>query len=241
MDPFRPDRTCGGLQNSRYRLFFPERPHRCRNVVLRNGYCRTEKERKWLAVLCGVLILLTGFSRNFLGVHTPQDVLVGFLATCLVIWVIGKVQDKVSGNDKLLDRLTLAGFLVIIAVLVYVINKPYPMTYVDGKLLVDPQKMMNDIFKVCGALAGLFIGSYIDRHFIHYEIPRGSANLPVLAWVGFAILFSWKTLFAPATVMAVFGGHWGNFITRFIMVLFGTAVWPLVIRRECAASAAGQK
>ena len=29
--------------------------------------------RKWLAVLCGVLILLTGFSRNFLGVHTPQD------------------------------------------------------------------------------------------------------------------------------------------------------------------------
>ena len=200
-----------------------------------------KKDRKWLAVLCGVLILLTGFSRNFLGVHTPQDVLVGFLETCLVIWIIGKVQDKVSGNDRLLDRMTLAGFFLIIAVLAYVMLKPYPMTYVEGKLLVDPQDMMNDIFKVCGAITGLLIGSYIDRHYIHYEIPSGSANLPVLAWTGFVILFSWKTLFASATVVAAFGAHWGNFIARFIMVLFGIAVWPLVIRRECGVPAAGRK
>ena len=34
-------------------------------------------KRRWLAVICIICILLTGFSRNFLGVHTPQDVLVG--------------------------------------------------------------------------------------------------------------------------------------------------------------------
>ena len=197
-----------------------------------------KKERKWLAVLCGLLILLTGFSRNFLGVHTPQDVLVGFLETCLMIWIIGKVQDKISGNQKILDLLTLAGFFLIAAVLFYVIYKPYPMTYIDGKLLVDPQKMMNDIFKVCGAITGLLIGSFIDRHYIRYEIPAGSANLPILTWIGFVILFSWKTLFAPATVVAALGVHWGNFIARFIMVLFGTAVWPLVIRKECRTAAA---
>ena len=194
-------------------------------------------KRKWLAVLCAVLILLTAFSRNFLGVHTPQDVLIGFLEGCLMIWIIGKLQDKVSGNDKLLDILTLAGLFVVAAVIVYVTKKPYPMTYVDGQLLVDPQKMMNDIFKESGAIVGLLIGSYIERHFIRYEIPAGSANLPILTWIGFAILFSWKTLFAPATVVAAFGGHWGNFIARCVMVLFGIAVWPLVIRKECAASA----
>ena len=42
------------------------------------------KKRKWLAVLCGVLLALTGFSRNFLGVHTPQDVIVGFSATLII-------------------------------------------------------------------------------------------------------------------------------------------------------------
>ena len=189
-----------------------------------------KKDRKWLAVLCGVLIFLTGFSRNFLGVHTPQDVLVGFLETCLVIWIVGKIQKSVSGNNALLDILTAAGFLLIAGSLFYVIKKPYPMTYVDGKLLVDPQKMMNDIFKVCGAITGLLIGSFIDRHFIRYEIPTGDANLPILTWIGFVVLYVWKTLLSPFMVVTPLGSHWGNFAARFIMVLFGMTVWPLVIR-----------
>ena len=47
------------------------------------------KKRTWLAVLCGVLIALTGFSRNFLGVHTPQDVIVGFSEALILILIIG--------------------------------------------------------------------------------------------------------------------------------------------------------
>ena len=200
-----------------------------------------KKDRKWLSVLCVVLILLTGFSRNFLGVHTPQDVLVGCCLACAVIWAVGKIQNQIAGKEKLQDLLTLAGLLGVAAVLFYVINKPYPMDYIDGKLLVDPQKMMNDIFKACGAVTGLLIGSYLDRHYIHYEIPSGSANLPVLTWAGFAIVFGWKTLFAPATVVAALGSHWGHFVARFVMFLFGVAVWPLVIRKECGKELAAKK
>lgn len=196
-------------------------------------FAAQKKERKWLAVLCAVLILLTGFSRNFLGVHTPQDVLVGFCLGCLMIWIVGKIQNKISGKEKLQDLLTLAGLIGVAAVLLYVMNKPYPMDYIDGKLLVDPQKMMNDIFKACGAVTGLLIGTFIDRHYIHYEIPAGSANLPILTWTGFAILFAWKTLFAPATVVAALGSHWGHFAARCIMFLFGITIWPLIIRKEC--------
>ncbi len=41
----------------------------------------TWKKRRWVAVIFIALILLTGFSRNFLGVHTPQDVVVAILET----------------------------------------------------------------------------------------------------------------------------------------------------------------
>ena len=58
------------------------------------------------------------------------------------------------------------------------------MDYVDDKLLVDPQKMMNDSFKACGGFLGFLIGSYIERHFIRYEIPQGSKELPILACIG---------------------------------------------------------
>lgn len=190
-------------------------------------------KRKWLSILCGVLILLTAFSRNYLGVHTPQDVVVGLTESILIIWIVGMVQKKIEGNEKVTDILTLVGVIAVILTLVYILLKPYPMDYVDGKLLVDPDKMMNDTFKACGAFLGLMIGSYIDRHYLHYEIPAGADALPMLTFIGAAIMFAWKEFFAPATIVAALGGHWGNMIARCIMVIFGVCIWPYVIKREC--------
>ena len=104
----------------------------------------------------------------------------------------------------------------------------------EGKLLVDPQKMMNDCYKACGGFLGFLIGSFVERHFIHFEIPKGSARLPILACIGFALMFAWKELFAPATIVAGLGGHWGNFIARCVMVLFALIVWPIVIKKSCS-------
>ena len=192
-------------------------------------------KRRWISILCDVLILLTGFSRNFLGVHTPQDVVVGITEGLLLVAVVIFAEKRVADNDKALDILTVVGILVTVGVILYITLKPYPMDYVDGKLLVDPQKMMNDSFKACGGFSGLLIGSYIERHFIRYEIPQGSSSLPILSCVGFALLFAWKELLAPATIMPLLGGNWGNLITGFLMVFFAVVVWPLVIRKTCTA------
>lgn len=191
-----------------------------------------KNKRRWLAILCTVLLVLTAFSRNFLGVHTPQDVVVGLVESVLIIWIVGIVQKKLEGNEKLTDILTLVGIAAVILTLVYIMLKPYPMDYVDGKLLVDPQAMMNDTFKACGAFLGFLIGSYIDRHYLHYEIPVSAKQLPMLTCIGAGIMFAWKEWFAPATIVAGLGSHWGNLIARMIMVLFAICIWPLVIKKE---------
>lgn len=189
------------------------------------------KKRTWLAVLCGVLVLLTGFSRNFLGVHTPQDVIVGLAESVIIILIVGVAQKKINGNDKILDILSLIGVFAVIGALIYITKKPYPMDYVDGALLVDPNKMMNDSFKACGVLLGLLAGSYVERHYIHYEIPTGAKNLPILGFVGFMIVFAWKEFFGPATLIQAFGGHWGNLTAYFLLWFFAVAVWPVFIRK----------
>ncbi len=190
------------------------------------------KKRKWLAVLCGVLLALTCFSRNFLGVHTPQDVIVGFSVTLIIIFAVGYGQKKIDGDDRKLDILSIIGVLAVTATLIYILVKPYPMDYVDGVLLVDPNKMMNDTFKACGAFVGFLAGSYVERHYIHYEIPSGAKNLPILGFAGFMIAFAWKEFLAPATIVLALGGHWGNFIGRCIMWFFVVAVWPVVIKKN---------
>ena len=190
--------------------------------------------KRWIAVICCILILLTGFSRNFLGVHTPQDVLVGFAESVIIILIVGAAQKRLEGKEKIKDILTFIGLAAVILTLAYIMLKPYPMDYVDGKLLVDPQKMMNDTFKACGAFTGFLIGSYIDRHYLHYEIPQGAAALPILTCIGAALMFAWVEFFSPATIVAAFGGHWGNMIARGIMVIFAMCIWPVVIKKFTA-------
>ncbi len=189
------------------------------------------KKRTWLAVICCILIALTGFSRNFLGVHTPQDVIVGFLVAFFCILLVGFAQRKINGDDRILDILSVVGIIALIAAMIYVMKKPYPMDYVEGVLLVDPEKMKNDFFKGCGMFLGFIVGSFLERHYIHYEIPVGAKNLPILGFVGFMISFGWKEYFAPAILVTAFGGHWGNMAARFILWIFVVAVWPVCIRK----------
>ena len=200
------------------------------------------KKKRWAAVLCIVLILLTGFSRNFLGVHTPQDVIIGITEAVVVIFLIGRLMKWLGENEKRADIMTVIGILFVIGTLFYVKLKPYPMDYLeDGELLVDPKSMMNDSFKACGAAFGLLIGSFVERHYIHFRVPKGAKLPPLLVGVGLGILYGWKYYFAGATVIPLFGKHWGNLLARFLMVFFAVAVWPMVIRRFCSDPAESAK
>ena len=213
---------------------FPSGHTRTATTIYGSIFVWQKDKRRWLAVICAVLILLTGFSRNFLGVHTPQDVIVAFLESVVVLFCVSFVSKKVDGNEKALDILTVIGIVFVIVSLIYIQVKPYPMDYdAAGNLLVNPSKMMNDCFKACGAFLGFLIGSYVDRHYMHFTIPVGTKNLPILVSVGVAITLAWKEYFGPATFGAAFGGHWGNFIVRLLMLLFAMIVWPIVITKSC--------
>lgn len=57
------------------------------------------KNRK-IVIGCIIMILLTGFSRNFLGVHTPQDVFVGIVESVFLIIMINKAWEACAGKGK---------------------------------------------------------------------------------------------------------------------------------------------
>lgn len=210
---------------------FPSGHTMCATAMYGSVFIWQRDKKRWLAVLCAVAIALTAFSRNFLGVHTPQDVLVSFVETSLLLLVIGIVVKKADGSDRVYDILSIVGILFIIGTLIYILVKPYPMDYVDGELLVDPQKMMKDCFNGCGGLLGLIIGSYMERHYIHYEIPEGDKSLPLMAGVGLGIVFSWNQYMGPAIFVTALGRNWGNLVSALIVSFFAVAIWPIFIMR----------
>lgn len=57
-----------------------------------SGLWFMEKKHSVVAGLLFVLVFLTMFSRNYLGVHTPQDVLVGFISTAVMMYLTGWLE-----------------------------------------------------------------------------------------------------------------------------------------------------
>lgn len=134
------------------------------------GYWLDKNKQKLLCVICWIFMLLVMFSRNYLGVHTPQDVIVGFVSTALMCYLAKRIEDWCD-KDFSRDKIVLFGGILFGLILIaYYKLKPYPLLYLeDGSLLVDPKKMVGDSFQGIGLIFGYAIGHYFERRIFDFE------------------------------------------------------------------------
>ena len=121
------------------------------------------------AVIYFALIILAGVLRMFLGVHTPQDILVGMLSALLMIPVCYFVFEKISKHDE--QEFVFAAVFVFAAAaaITFALTKNYPMDYVDGQLLVDPQEMIKDFMLSAGLSVSMIVGGIIEHRTIRFS------------------------------------------------------------------------
>ncbi len=185
--------------------------------------------KKFVSVILGIFLLLTAFSRNYLGVHTPQDVFVGICESVFWLIIVAKIFTYLDEHPEKENLLLLICFIVGWLGIAYITFKPYPMDYVDGKLLVDPQKMMNDGYGDICLLIAFPVARYIEKRWIGFQAPglKGAGLAAGIA--GLIPLFLMIKFMRPA-LDGVLGTHWGHFANNFIIVLYCIALWPLVIK-----------
>ena len=185
--------------------------------------------KKFVSVILGIFLLLTAFSRNYLGVHTPQDVFVGICESVFWLIIVAKIFTYLDEHPEKENLLLLICFIVGWLGIAYITFKPYPMDYVDGKLLVDPQKMMNDGYGDICLLIVFPVARYIEKRWIGFQAPGLKGAGLAAGIVGLIPLFLMIKFMRPA-LDGVLGTHWGHFANTFILVLYCIALWPLVIK-----------
>ena len=191
-----------------------------------------QRRRKWVSVLMVFLILLVAFSRNYLGVHTPQDVLAGIAEACLVIAFSSWLFRHIRGNERRQDIWTAIGVVVVILSLLWIQFKGYPMDTdaETGELVVDPQSMMKDVFMSLGTMLGFLAGSFWERKRIHFD-PSGTVKERIIrSAIGTVVVLAIYLGLRKAMVQMI-NVKLGSIVSMFLLSFFVTGFYPWCIMK----------
>ena len=186
---------------------------------------------RMLRILMFLIVALIAFSRIFLGVHTPQDILVGAVASILVMWLTDRLMAWVERHPDKDWIVVCVGIFLSVLLAVYAAVKPYPADYdTNGKLIVDGAKMANDTFKGIGWTVAFLTGWILERRFVgfstevslHRKLARAGAGL-----LGFYAI----TLILMPWLKEWFPGPFGTAVSCFIQMLYISFLFPWCIKR----------
>ncbi len=188
------------------------------------------KKTRWLSFIFVAYALLTGFSRNYLGVHTPQDVFVAISISVLSLIVTARLFDWLTLHPEKEDWVLLGGFIICWAGIVYITFKSYPMELnEEGKLIVDPQKMMNDGYGDIGKVIGFIIARFVEKKWIRFKPLKNGWKGAVICLLGLIPMVLLKTYLSPV-ITGWLGSHWGKLVFSIIYAFYFIALFPLVLK-----------
>lgn len=153
------------------------------------GLAYLTRKKKFVCSFFIFLILLIGFSRCYLSVHTPQDVVIGILAGVLFVFLTNKfIKFCEKDKNRYLYSLGIIN-IIAIAVLYWTVTKDYPLDYVNGKLLVDPQKAIYVSVVYIAWVSGLINGVLLCKRFVNFDAKKGSTKAKVVRGIVGALTF----------------------------------------------------
>ena len=159
-------------------------------------------KKRWFYVVSVVLSLVVGFSRLYLGVHFPTDVIVGLLLGAGISVLFSFIHDKVK-NHSLLYLITFSAMLL----------------FLFGE-------NSEDFLKSLGLFGGLVAANPIEERFIRFDDKNHTKLEAVVRWlIGLGVVLGVKSL-----GRVVFGRETelSHFAVYFFVTFVAMGVYPLL-------------
>lgn len=172
------------------------------------GYSAWKKALRGIAAFCLSIVAVVMFSRNYLGVHTPQDVFVALGMGIVILIVTDRLLSWVDSAENSCRDIIIAGM---------------------GCVIIFLPMLKYGCLSNAGASFGFIIGWVLERRLVRFEV-RGSWQQRMLRFlIGAAVLFpalTSGTVVLSHIVPAKYAGFFlQGFVAFFIMFLY-----PLVFK-----------
>lgn len=193
--------------------------HSQSSVGVFGGLALTGKNKmlRWIFIAIAVLV---PFSRMYLGVHTPQDVLVGSLSALALVFVFRFVNEGKHLKPVLLG---MAGLSVAYLIFAQFIIDPANMdtyNYTHG---------VQNAYTLMGAIFGMVVVHYVDEKWVHFDV-KAIWWAQVLKMLGGLLLVLAVKVGLKTPLNALFGDYPGRAVRYFLIVLVAGCLWPLTFR-----------
>ena len=177
-------------------------------------------EKKWLRLTCILLAVLVGFSRMYIGVHTPADVLVG--AVCAVLLVFVFRRPVLHGDVVQMKRVIAIMISVGVLFLLYVELWKFPQN-MDVHNLESGYK---NAYTMMGCLIGAAVVYVADLKWLNFSVEAKwwIQIIKVIAGLGLVLAVK-EGLRAPLEMlMPVYPAR---AVRYFLIVVTAGTVWPM--------------
>ena len=200
--------------------------HTMNGATVFGGSAMRKELPKKLRVVLGIIVALIAFSRIFLGVHTPQDVLVGAGAGLLVMYLTLRLTRWLAAHPEKDWLVACVGIGLGIAVALYAALKAYPADYdADGKLIVDGAKMANDTFKGVGYCVAFLVGWMMERRFVGFSTEislKQKLTRAVIGLFGYYVV----SLILSSLIKTWMPGPAGTTLSCFVQMFYVVFLFP---------------
>lgn len=175
------------------------------------------KVLRWIFLAMAVLV---PFSRMYLGVHTPADVLVG--SGCALVLMLGL---RFLNDGKYVRPMLFAmcGVSVLYFIFVQFLLNPENQdahNYASG---------LKNAYTLMGAIFGMLLVHFADEKWAHFEV-KAIWWAQILKVCGGLILVLLVKEGLRTPLAALFGEYPGRAVRYFLVVLAAGILWPLTFR-----------
>ena len=194
------------------------------NSVGTFGALAIANKNKWVRGICLALVVLVPFSRMYVGVHTPADVLVAAAMAIVFLAVLHPVIYKNDGKN--IPVLLAVMTLLAVAFLLFVELYPFPMD-ID---LHNLESGVKNAYTLLGSLVGLIIVYLVDQKYLHFDTKAVWWAQVLKVAFGLLVVLAVKSGM-KTPLEALFGGHMiARGLRYFLFVIVAGIVWPLTFK-----------
>ena len=183
------------------------------------AFAVTEK-RKWVAIVCWVVAGLVAFSRMYIGVHTPYDVLASVAIALALIFLLRPVARGADMKPAIIAMLVMA-----MGLLAYVELYPFPAEVDEHNL----QSGMKNAYTMAGCMIGVALVYVGERKFVNFDTKAvwWAQILKAVLGLGLVLLVKEGLRTPLELVLPVYPAR---AVRYFLIVVMAGLVWPMTFR-----------